>query len=182
MKFIKLELPEIVKIKSSVHYDSRGSFWESWREKSFIENIGTFKFVQENNSKSVQGTLRGLHYQIANPQGKLIKIISGTIFDVAVDLRRSSSTFGKWVGALLSDQEPASLWIPPGFAHGFYVLSNLAQIIYHCTDYYSPENERTVRWDDSLVGVEWPILQGTTPLLSEKDSNASDLSSAETYL
>jgi dTDP-4-dehydrorhamnose 3,5-epimerase len=139
------------------------------------------RFVQDNHSKSGQGILRGLHYQIRQPQGKLVRVVSGEVFDVAVDIRKSSPFFGKWVGITLSAENKKMLWIPPGFAHGFYVLSPEAEFIYKCTDYYAPEHERTLLWNDPAIVVDWPILPGTSPILSEKDAQGLPLASAEVF-
>lgn len=139
-------------------------------------------FVQDNHSKSAQGILRGLHYQIKHPQGKLVRVISGEVFDVAVDIRKSSPFFGKWAGAILSAGNKRMLWVPPGFAHGFYVLSKDAEFTYKCTDYYAPEHERCIRWDDPSISVGWPILPGTTPVLSQKDTNGLFLEVAEVFV
>ena len=154
---------------------------ETFREDAFQKNIAPIRFVQDNHSKSTQGILRGLHYQIEHPQGKLVRVVSGAVFDVAVDLRKSSPFFGRWVGRNLTSQNKKMLWIPPGFAHGFYVSSTDAEVIYKCTDYYAPEYERTLLWNDPLISIDWPILPGTSPILSEKDACGLNLDSAEVF-
>jgi dTDP-4-dehydrorhamnose 3,5-epimerase len=171
----------MVLIEPRVFGDHRGYFMETFRENEFRKNIAPVRFVQDNHSKSGQGILRGLHYQIRQPQGKLMRVVSGAVFDVAVDIRRSSPFFGQWVGMTLSAENKNMLWIPPGFAHGFYVLSLEAEFIYKCTDYYAPEHERTLLWNDPAIAVEWPILPGTTPILSEKDAQGLLLSTAEVF-
>jgi dTDP-4-dehydrorhamnose 3,5-epimerase len=141
----------------------------------------TTEFVQDNHSGSAQSVLRGLHYQIQRPQGKLVRAVSGEVFDVAVDLRRSSDTFGKWVGATLTAENKRQLWIPPGFAHGFYVLSDWADLLYKVTEYYSPEWDRVLRWDDPEIGIDWPLIDDAPPILSEKDAHGKSLRDAETF-
>lgn len=180
MKIIPSPIPDILVIEPKVHGDDRGYFMETWRQSWFDEQVLDLRFVQDNQSKSNQGTLRGLHYQLKHPQGKLARVVSGEVFDVAVDLRRSSPDFGKWFGIILSGENKKQLWIPPGFAHGFYVLSNTAELLYKCTDYYHPEDDHSLRWDDAAIGIDWPLL-ATAPLLSEKDRNAKTLSEAPTY-
>ena len=181
MKELKTKIPEVVIFEPSVYEDERGYFMESFRLSQFAKIGNEINFVQDNQSKSKKGTLRGLHYQINYPQGKLIRVLSGEIFDVAVDLRRSSSTFGQWVGETLSSANRKQLWVPEGFAHGFYVLSEEAEIFYKCTDYYRPEYDRGLRWDDPDLSVMWPLLD-PEPLISIKDSEASFLADAELYL
>lgn len=153
---------------------------ETWQQKEFNEKITTVTFVQDNHSKSSQGILRGLHYQIKHPQGKLVRVVQGSVFDVAVDMRKSSPTFGQWVGYELSAENHRMLWVPPGFAHGFYVMSETAEFVYKCTDYYAPEFERSLLWNDPTVGIEWPT-NGHTPLLSEKDANGDLFGDADTF-
>lgn len=182
MKFATTEIPDVVIIEPVVHADDRGFFMETWRSDLFSRaGIGT-GFVQDNHSKSSYGILRGLHYQINNPQGKLVRVVAGEVFDVAVDLRKKSPTFGKWVGEHLSSDNKKILWIPPGFAHGFYVLSSSAEFVYKCTEYYSPENERSIIWNDEDINIQWPITPGEQPILSDKDASASNFSEAEYYL
>ena len=161
--------------------DHRGFFMETFRDSFFKENIADLAFVQDNHSRSTQGILRGLHYQLEQPQGKLVRVISGQVFDVAVDIRKTSATFGQWVGETLSDENRKLLWVPPGFAHGFYVLSDTAEFVYKCTDYYAPEHERSIRWDDPDIGIQWPILPGSPPVLSEKDDQGNSFKNAQVY-
>ena len=180
MRVVATDIPEVLVFEPTVHGDERGFFVETWRHSEF-EKLGLdATFVQVNQSKSSQGTLRGLHYQVVNPQGKLVRAIEGEIFDVAVDIRQSSPTFGQWVGEILSADNHRQLWVPPGFAHGFYVLSSTAQIVYKCTQYYAPEGDRSLSWNDSELGIEWPVLD-TQPLLSEKDEKAPTLRDAELF-
>jgi dTDP-4-dehydrorhamnose 3,5-epimerase len=180
MKASPLQIPDVVVFQPTVFSDDRGYFFESFNERKFSELVGHAPvFVQDNQSRSVKGVLRGLHYQIANPQGKLIRVLEGEIFDVAVDLRKSSPTFGQWVGAHLSSNEQNQIWIPEGFAHGFLVTSSHAVVAYKTTDYWSPEHERYLLWDDPAVGIEWPLT--SEPLLSSKDQQALPLGRAETY-
>jgi dTDP-4-dehydrorhamnose 3,5-epimerase len=154
---------------------------ETWRENTFREAGIDASFVQDNHSRSSFGALRGLHYQVSNPQAKLVRVIQGEVFDVAVDLRKSSPTFGQWAGDILSADNRKLMWIPPGFAHGFLVLSEIAEFTYRCTDYYAPEHERTLAWNDSAVAIDWPLRDGREPLLSDKDRNGVSLEDAETY-
>lgn len=181
MKVEKTLLQGVVLIKPDVFNDQRGFFMEAWNARDFAAAGIEAKFVQDNLSQSSSHTLRGLHYQVQQPQGKLVRVILGEVFDVAVDLRRSSPDFGKWHGELLSDENKSCLWIPPGFAHGFLVMSDSAVFEYKCTDYYAPEHERTVRWDDPDIGIEWPLADGVKPVLSEKDSAATTLREVETF-
>jgi dTDP-4-dehydrorhamnose 3,5-epimerase len=181
MRFQCLEIPEVMLIKPEVFGDHRGFFMETWREDSFRKNVSDISFVQDNHSKSGQGVLRGLHYQIKQAQGKLVRVLEGKIFDVAIDLRKSSPAFGKWVSAVLSDENKHMLWIPPGFAHGFYVMSDTAQFAYKCSDYYAPEHERCIRWNDPDLKIKWPVPAGCTPVLSDKDEKAPLFSEAEVY-
>ena len=167
MNILPTAIPEVKLLQPQVHGDERGFFMETFRDNWFREHIASRTFVQENHSKSGQGVLRGLHYQTENTQGKLVRVIAGEVFDVAVDLRRSSPTFGQWVGAVLSAENKHQLWVPEGFAHGFYVLSQEAEFVYKCTDYYNPKAEHSLLWKDPAVGIEWP-LQGE-PKLSPKD-------------
>lgn len=180
MNIVATPLPGVLILEPTLHGDSRGYFMETFRQSWFAERGLDLNFVQDNQSKSSRGTLRGLHYQLKNPQGKLVRVISGEVFDVAVDLRRSSANFGQWFGLLLSAENHKQLWIPPGFGHGFYVLSESVELCYKCTDYYHPESDRSLRWDDSALGIEWPLLD-PSPLLSDKDRNASLLSDATVY-
>lgn len=173
MKVIETAIPDVKIIEPTVFGDERGFFMETWNQKRFEEIVTgrPTKFVQDNHSKSKEGILRGLHYQTENMQGKLVRVISGEVFDVAVDIRKKSPTFGKWVGIYLSAENKKQLWIPEGFAHGFYVTSNEAEFVYKCTDYYSPEFERSIVWDDKDIGICWPMKNGSLPLLSAKDSS-----------
>ena len=181
MHYTKQSIPDIILMEPEVFGDHRGFFMETFREEDFQKNITRVSFVQDNHSKSTQGILRGLHYQIKHPQGKLVRVISGEVFDVAVDLRKTSAFFGRWTGTTLSAENNKILWIPPGFAHGFYVVSPEAEFIYKCTDYYAPEHERSILWNDPAIAVEWPIPPGTTPILSKKDTHALTLASAEVF-
>ncbi|ACN15618.1 RfbC1 [Desulforapulum autotrophicum HRM2] len=181
MKYTQLSIPEVVLITPQVFGDHRGFFMETFRDDEFKENVAHATFVQDNHSKSTQNILRGLHYQIKHPQGKLVRVISGEVFDVAVDIRKSSPFFGRWSGATLSAENKNMLWIPPGFAHGFYVLSNEAEFTYKCTDYYAPEHERSIRWDDPSIAIDWPIIHGTVPILSQKDKEGSTFGDAEVF-
>ena len=180
MRFLPTEIPEVLLIEPQLFGDSRGFFMETWHAEKFAAAGLGCNFVQDNHSKSVQNTLRELHYQIRQPQGKLVRVISGEVFDVAVDLRKSSPTFGRWVGDLLSAENRKMLWVPPGFAHGFYVLSPEAEFVYKCTEFYAPEHERCLRWDDPGLGIVWP-LRAQAPLLSVKDLAGFSLAEAELY-
>ena len=179
MNFTPLAIPEVILIEPSVFGDARGFFLESWNRRSFAEHGLNLDFVQDNHSRSGHGVLRGLHYQIQQPQGKLVRVVNGEVFDVAVDLRRSSPTFGQWVGATLSAENHRLLWVPPGFAHGFCVLSEHADFLYKATDYYAAAHERTVLWNDPDIAIRWP-LQGE-PMLAPKDAAGSPLLEAECY-
>lgn len=167
-------------IETKVFQDERGFFLESYQKRNFSEAGIPFDFVQDNHSKSCQAVLRGLHYQIKQPQGKLIRVVAGEIFDVAVDIRRSSPTFGKWFGTYLSAENKQMLWIPVGFAHGFYVITLEAEVLYKATDYYTPQWERTLLWNDPAIGIRWP-LNDNVPILSPRDKEGSLLSVAEVY-
>ncbi len=181
MRFVPTRIPEVVLIEPQVFGDSRGFFMETWHARKFAAAGLDLAFVQDNHSKSGQGTLRGLHYQIVNPQGKLVRVISGEVYDVAVDLRQSSPTFGRWAGELLSAENKRMLWVPPGFAHGFYVTSDSAEFIYKCTDFYAPEHERCIRWDDPELAIAWPLVEGVLPLLSPKDAAGTPFRQAAYY-
>jgi dTDP-4-dehydrorhamnose 3,5-epimerase len=181
VKVTSTRLKEILVIEPAVHGDERGFFLESWHQQRYVDFGIRADFVQDNHSRSVQGTLRGIHYQLSRPQGKLVRVVAGEVFDVAVDLRKSSPTFGRWAGELLSARNYRQLWIPPGFAHGFYVLSGSADLLYKCTEYYSAEDERGLRWDDPELAIEWPLLEGRAPLLSARDTTAPGLHSAPVY-
>jgi dTDP-4-dehydrorhamnose 3,5-epimerase len=181
MKFKPTNIPDVILVEPQVFGDERGFFLESYQAKEFAEGGISAAFVQDNHSGSRQGTLRGLHYQFQQPQGKLLKVIAGQIFDVAVDIRRSSPTFGKWVGTILSADNKLQFWVPPGFAHGFYVMSEWAELIYKTTDYYAPQWERTIRWDDPQLAIAWPLVDGQAPILSSKDSQGQMFSEAELF-
>jgi dTDP-4-dehydrorhamnose 3,5-epimerase len=181
MEVIDTGIPEVKLLQPKVFGDERGHFMEVWNRRVFATVGLDADFVQDNESASTRGVLRGLHYQIRQPQGKLVRVVLGEVFDVAVDLRIGSPHFGHWTGARLSDANRRQLWIPPGFAHGFYVLSERAVFTYKCTDYYLPEAERTIRWDDPALGIEWPVSEGGEPVLSAKDAAAIDLHDAECY-
>jgi len=180
MKATRLAIPEVVLIEPQVFGDARGFFFESFNQKTFNEATGTnHPFVQDNHSRSSQGVLRGLHYQIQQPQGKLVRVARGKVWDVAVDIRKSSPTFGQWVGAELSEDNQHQLWVPPGFAHGFVVLSESADFLYKTTDYYAPEHERCIAWNDPQLGIRWPY-EGE-PRLSAKDAQGLTLAAAEVF-
>ena len=182
MKATRLAIPDVVLIEPKVFGDARGFFFESFNQKAFNEATGTnHAFVQDNHSRSSRGVLRGLHYQIQQPQGKLVRVARGAVFDVAVDIRRGSPTFGQWVGAELSEDNQHQLWVPPGFAHGFVVLSDSADFLYKTSDYYAPEHERSIRWDDPAIGIQWPLAAHgiDTPILSAKDREGLPLAQAE---
>ena len=180
MQVISLAIPDVLLIQPKVFGDTRGFFFESFNQKAFNEATGTrHQFVQDNHSRSTQGVLRGLHYQIQQPQGKLVRVVQGAVFDVAVDIRKSSPTFGQWVGAELSADNHHQLWVPPGFAHGFLVLSESADFLYKTTEYYAPQHERCIAWNDATIGIEWPDV-GAAPSLSAKDQVAPMLRDAET--
>lgn len=168
-------------LEPKVFGDARGFFMESFNARTFAELTGVSdRFVQDNHSRSARGVLRGLHYQIRQPQGKLVRVVRGSVFDVAVDLRRSSPTFGRWVGVELSEENMRQFWVPPGFGHGFLVLSESADFLYKTTDYYAPEHERCIAWDDPTIGVDWPKVEGQL-LLSDKDRNGKALAEAEVF-
>lgn len=181
MKFTPTAIPEVILVEPQVFGDQRGFFMETWQARAFAAAGIDLPFVQDNLSRSRRGTLRGLHYQIRQPQGKLVRVLAGAVFDVAVDLRRSSPTFGRWTGTTLTAENHAMLWIPPGFAHGFYVLSESADFFYKCTDYYAPGHERCLRWDDPDLGIAWPLPAGEPPLLSGKDLAGQAFKDAEVY-
>jgi len=178
MKFIDTGISDVKIVEPQVFGDERGFFMETFRAKTFYENTGVGEFFQDNHSKSEAGILRGLHYQLENPQGKLVRVVSGCVFDVAVDMRSASPTFGHWVGMILSAESKRQLWIPAGFAHGFYVLSSSAEFLYKCTDYYHPASEVSVAWNDPDLAIEWPLLGNVAPTLSEKDANGIAFSAA----
>jgi dTDP-4-dehydrorhamnose 3,5-epimerase len=173
-------IPDVIIIEPKVFGDERGFFYESFNARSFAEQTGIkADFVQDNHSKSAKGVLRGLHYQIQQPQGKLVRVVAGEVFDVAVDIRKQSPTFGQWVGVVLSGENKRQLWVPPGFAHGFLVTSESAEFLYKTTDYYAPEFERSILWNDPAIGIQWPI-EGEA-MLSNKDKIAKLLNEAEVF-
>ncbi|XAH23003.1 dTDP-4-dehydrorhamnose 3,5-epimerase [Xylophilus sp. GW821-FHT01B05] len=180
MNITSTSLPEVLLLEPRVFGDARGFFLESYNQGAFRAATGLdVEFVQDNHSRSAQGVLRGLHYQIQQPQGKLVRVVRGAVFDVAVDMRRSSPNFGKWVGYELSEDNHRQLWVPPGFAHGFLVLSESAEFLYKTTDYYAPTHERCIAWDDPTIGIQWPA--GTSPQLSAKDAAGVAFAAAEVY-
>jgi dTDP-4-dehydrorhamnose 3,5-epimerase len=181
MKVTPTAIPEVLIIEPKVFGDARGFFYESFNQKAFNEATGTdYQFVQDNHSRSGKGVLRGLHYQIQQPQGKLVRVVRGAVFDVAVDIRKSSATFGQWVGVELTKANHRQLWIPPGFAHGFLTLSHSADFLYKTTDYYAPEFERSITWNDPAVAILWP-LEADLPQLSVKDQSAALLANAPVF-
>jgi len=180
MKITRLSIPDVLLIEPKVFGDDRGFFFESFNQRAFEEAVGrTVTFVQDNHSKSAKNVLRGLHYQIQHPQGKLVRVVAGEVFDVAVDIRRSSPTFGMWTGETLSAENKKQMWIPEGFAHGFVVLSAFAEFLYKTTDYWFPEYERCIAWNDSASNIDWPI--NTAPILSVKDATGVNLIEAEVF-
>jgi len=180
MKVTPTAIPDVLIIEPKVFGDERGFFFESFNQKAFNEATGTnHQFVQDNHSRSSKGVLRGLHYQIQQPQGKLVRVARGAVFDVAVDIRKSSSTFGRWVGVKLSDENYKQMWVPPGLAHGFLVLSESADFLYKTTDYYAPDQERCILWKDPVISIQWPA--DIEPLLSEKDKIGRSLTEAEAF-
>lgn len=180
MKATPLAIPDVVLFEPRVFGDDRGFFFESFNQRQFDEAIGRkVTFVQDNHSRSAKNVLRGLHYQIQQPQGKLVRVAVGEVFDVAVDIRRSSPTFGKWVGEILSAENKKQIWVPEGFAHGFVVLSGYAEFLYKTTDYWAPKHERCIAWNDSMMSIQWPVVK--EPLLSVKDKQGQLLRSAEVF-
>jgi dTDP-4-dehydrorhamnose 3,5-epimerase len=179
VKVLETELPGVSIIEPVVHGDSRGFLLESWHARRYAEHGLPATFVQDNHSRSLRGVLRGLHYQLRQPQGKLVRVVSGEVFDVVVDIRRGSPAFGRWVGVMLTGENHRQLYVPPGFAHGFCVVSDVADFLYKCTDYYAPEDEHGIRWDDPDIGVEWPNLQYS---LSEKDERHALLAELDAEL
>ena len=180
MKAIRLAIPEVLLIEPKVFGDARGFFFESFNQKAFNEATGTsHQFVQDNHSRSAKGVLRGLHYQVEQPQGKLVRVARGRVWDVAVDIRQGSPTFGQWVGTELSEDNQHQLWVPPGFAHGFVVLSDSADFLYKTTDYYAPAHERCIRWDDPTLAIDWQLSEA--PQLSAKDQAGLSLEEADVF-
>jgi dTDP-4-dehydrorhamnose 3,5-epimerase len=180
MKCAPTSISDVKIIEPHIFQDNRGFFMETWNRRTFAEMGLDVDFVQDNHSRSSQGILRGLHYQIKHPQGKLVRVIQGEVFDVAVDIRKHSPTFGKWEGVVLSEENRRMLWIPPGFAHGFYVTSDTAEFVYKCTHFYAPQYERSIIWNDPDIGIAWP-LDGTEPVLSDKDQNGTPFADAEVF-
>lgn len=181
MKVTPFAIPEVVLIEPKVFGDERGFFFESFNQARFEETVGRkINFVQDNHSRSVKNVLRGLHYQIQQPQGKLVRVVQGEVFDVAVDLRKSSPTFGRWVGQVLSAENKHQLWIPEGFAHGFVVLSDTAEFLYKTTDYYAPAHERCLLWNDPVLNIQWPL--GIAPVLSAKDTQGKPFNEVEVFV
>ncbi len=178
MKFTETSLPGVIVVEPQVFEDDRGFFMETYRSDKFSHGGISLPFVQDNHAKSRKNVLRGLHYQIKHPQGKLFRVVRGAVFDVAVDIRRNSNHFGRWVGIILSDKNKRQLYIPPGFAHGYCVISETAEITYKCTDIYHPEYDRGIRWDDPDIGIDWPVRE---PVLSEKDRELPLLNKAELF-
>jgi len=179
MEFEPTSIPDVVLIRPKVFGDPRGYFFESWEERKFAASGLDVKFVQDNHSRSTRNILRGLHYQIQNAQGKLVRVVTGAVYDVAVDIRRSSPTFGRWVGVTLTEENHHMLWVPPGFAHGFVVLSESVDFLYRCTDFWAPTHERTIAWNDPDLNIAWPLTSGVQPILSAKDAVAKSFRDAE---
>lgn len=181
MQFEPTAIADVILIKPRVFGDARGYLFESWEERKFASGGIAARFVQDNHSHSERNVLRGLHYQLPRPQGKLVRVASGAVFDVAVDIRRGSPTFKRWVGVELSDANHYMLWVPPGLAHGYLTLSESAEFTYRCTDFYAPECERAIIWNDPDIGIQWPLPAGTGPVLSAKDAVAGSFRSAELF-
>lgn len=181
MKILDTTIPDVKIIEPKVFGDERGFFLETFREDWFKENIADVNFVQDNHSKSQHGILRGLHYQMEHTQGKLVRVTQGEVFDVAVDMRKSSPTYGQWFGTLLSAENKRQLWVPAGFAHGFYVTSESAEFVYKCTDYYCPQSEVSLCWNDKQLNINWPLIDGKLPLLSDKDADGLPFTKAPTF-
>ncbi len=178
MKLIDTAIPDVKIVEPAVFGDDRGFFMETWNARGFADAGLYPAFVQDNHSRSAKGVLRGLHYQLRQPQGKLVRVVRGAVYDVAVDIRRGSASFGHWVGVELSETNKRMLWVPPGFAHGFLTLEDGTEFLYKCTDFYAPEHERSLLWSDPAIGIDWP-LDGAAPLLSGKDAAAAPLTEAE---
>jgi len=181
MNFIETAIPDVIIITSQIYQDQRGEFLETYRQAEFAEAGINLPFIQDNHAGSHQGVLRGLHYQIRHAQGKLVRVVRGEIYDVAVDLRRSSTSFGQYVGIHLTDLKKNQLWIPPGFAHGYYVLSEWAEVSYKVTDYYAPQWERTILWNDPILGINWPLIEGKPPVLSKSDQQGTPYPDSEKF-
>ena len=181
MEIIKTNIPDVLLIKPRVFEDKRGFFMETFQADKMKEAGINHRFVQDNHSRSMQGTLRGLHYQIDNVQGKLVRVAIGKIYDVAVDIRKSSPTFGKWIGVILSAENKNQLWVPPGFAHGFYVISESADVLYKATDFYNASAERCILWNDKVLDIDWHLVEGVEPILSVKDLEGKSLENTEVF-
>lgn len=181
MNVVATELEEVKIIEPTVYEDSRGSFFESWNDARFRDIIADVDFVQDNHSVSGKHVLRGLHYQVEEPQGKLVRVVRGSAFDVAVDIRRSSPTFGQAIGVVLTAESRRQVWIPPGFAHGFLALTDGVEFLYKCTEYYAPHLERTILWNDPQIDIGWPLPDDANPMISEKDRNGLPLAAAEVF-
>lgn len=181
MQFERTVLPEVILVRPRIFSDARGCFFETWEQRKFAAAGIDAVFVQGNHSRSTRHVLRGLHYQIRQPQGKLVRVVTGSVFDVAVDIRRSSPDFGRWFGTVLSAENHQMLWVPPGFAHGFVALSECVDFIYQCTDYYAPEHERTILWNDPALAIDWHLPSGAEPVLSAKDAAGVPLQDAECF-
>jgi dTDP-4-dehydrorhamnose 3,5-epimerase len=181
MQFIPTDIPEVILIEPEVFGDARGFFMETYHARRFAQAGIQADFVQDNHSGSRQGTLRGLHYQIRHPQAKLLRVIFGEVYDVAVDIRRTSPNFGKWVGMILSAENKRQIWIPAGFAHGFYILSEWAELVYKVSDLYAPEWERSLLWNDPELGITWPLINQQMPILSKRDAEGKPLQLAELF-
>jgi len=181
VKIVDTHINDVKIIEPTVFGDERGFFMETYRASLMDELTGGKPFVQDNHSKSTQGILRGLHYQMQQTQGKLVRVVEGAVFDVAVDMRKDSATFGQWVGVELSADNKRQLWVPEGFAHGFYVLSETAEFVYKCTDYYAPEHDRSLLWNDPTLAIDWPLVDGKAPLLSDKDKAGKLFADADNF-
>jgi dTDP-4-dehydrorhamnose 3,5-epimerase len=181
MNVIKTKLNDVLIFEPKVFGDERGFFMETFRQDMFSQHTGVPELVQDNHSKSAQGILRGLHYQTEHTQGKLVRATQGSVYDVAVDLRKSSSTFGQWIGVELSAENKRQLWVPAGFAHGFYVTSEQAEFVYKCSDYYYPQSEISIKWDDPELGIDWPLVEGAAPNLSAKDTQGMAFADAPKF-
>ena len=181
MEIIKTNIPDVLLIKPRVFEDKRGFFMETFQTEKMKAAGINHRFVQDNHSRSMRGTLRGLHYQIDNVQGKLVRVAIGKIYDVAVDIRKSSPTFGKWIGVILSAENKNQLWVPPGFAHGFYVISESADVLYKATDFYNASAERCIMWNDRALDIDWHLIEGVEPILSVKDLEGKSLENTEVF-
>ena len=181
MQFIDTEIEDVKIVEVNVFGDERGFFMETFRADEFMKQTGAKPFVQDNHSKSTQGILRGLHFQQEQTQGKLVRVTSGAVYDVAVDMRKSSPTFGKAIGVVLSAENKRQLWVPEGFAHGFYVMTESAEFVYKCTDYYHPESEVSISWDDAELAIDWPLVDGESPQLSAKDAEGFSFQNAPKF-